>query len=34
MGNKSYFLVVPNKKRIHVVALVLNGDHCIVVSNE
>jgi hypothetical protein len=25
-------LVVPNKKGIHVVVLVLNGDHCVIVS--
>jgi len=33
MGNKSYFPVVPNKKGIHVVVFVLNGDHGVVVSN-
>jgi hypothetical protein len=31
MGNKTNFIVFPNKKRIHVVVFVLNGDHCVVV---
>jgi hypothetical protein len=34
MGNKSYFLVVRNKKGIHVVAFILNEDNCVVVLNE
>jgi len=31
---ENYFLVVPNKKNIHVVVFVLNEDHCVVVSSE